>query len=48
MDPRAMIKKSGLAGIKRATVMPMKTMMTNRMEEVKEAVKKIQKTFKPK
>lgn len=48
MDPRAMIKKSGLAGIKRATIMPMKTMMTNRIGEVKQAVEKMQKRFKPK
>jgi len=43
-----MIKKSGLSGIKRAIVMPMKTMMTKPKEEVKEAIKKISKMYKPK
>jgi hypothetical protein len=48
MDPRAMIKRSGLAGIKRATVMPMKTMMTKPKEEVQAAIKKLKTVFKPK
>lgn len=48
MDTRAMMKKSGLAGIKRAIVMPMRTMMTKPKEEVKETIKKISKLYKPK
>jgi hypothetical protein len=48
MDPRAMIKRSGLAGIKRATIMPMKSMMTKPKEEVKETINKLKKVFKPK
>lgn len=43
-----MIKRSGLAGIKRATIMPMKSMMTKPKEEVKEAINKLKKVFKPK
>jgi len=48
MDPRAMIKKSGLSGLKRATIMPIKSMMTKPKEEVKMAIQKLQKVFKPK
>lgn len=48
MDPRAMIKKSGLAGLKRATIMPMMPMMTKPKEEVKEVIQKLKKVFKPK
>ena len=48
MDPRAMIKKSGLAGLKRATIMPMKNMMTRPKEEVKATIQKLQTVFKPK
>lgn len=48
MDPRAMIKRSGLAGIKRATIMPMKSMMTKPKQEVKETIAKLAKVFKPK
>ena len=48
MDPRAMLKKSGLAGLKRATIMPMKSMMTRPKEEVKATIQKLQKVFKPK
>lgn len=48
MDPRSMIKRSGLAGIKRATIMPMPTMLTNPKKEVKEIISKLKKVYKPK
>ncbi len=48
MDPRAMIKKSGLVGLRRATIMPMKAMMTKPKEEVKATIEKLKKVFKPK
>jgi len=43
-----MIKRSGLAGIKRATIMPMPTMLTNPKKEVKEIISKLKKVYKPK
>lgn len=48
MDPRSMIKRSGLAGIKRATIMPMPPMMTNPKREVKETIQKLQTVYKKK
>lgn len=48
MDPRAMIKKSGLAGLKRATIMPMMPMMTKPKQEVKATIEKLKKVFKTK
>ena len=43
-----MIKRSGLAGVKRATIMPMPTMMTAPKKEVKEIIGKLQTVYKPK
>jgi hypothetical protein len=48
MDPRSMIKKSGLSNLKRAIDMPSPTLMTKPSEEVKIAIKKILKVYKPK
>jgi hypothetical protein len=48
MDPRAMIKKSGLTGLKRATIMPMMPMMTKPKQEVKATIEKLKKVFKAK
>ncbi len=48
MDPRSMIKKSGLSHITRAIEMPLPSLMTKPKEEVKEAIKKISKLYKPK
>ena len=48
MDPRSMIKHSGLAGIKRATIMPMPPMMTKPKMEVKETINKLKTIYKPK
>lgn len=48
MDPRAMQKMSGLAGLKRTLDMPLPSMMTKPKEEVKQAIKKALKIFKPK
>lgn len=48
MDPRAMMKKSGLAGLRRTVDMPLPNMMTQPKEEVRQSIKKISKMFKPK
>ena len=48
MDPKALIKKSGLAKLRRTVDMPMPTLMTQPKEEVKLAIKKIQNIYKPK
>jgi hypothetical protein len=48
MNPRAMQKRTGLAGIRRAVEMPLPSMMTKPKEEVKEAIKKALTIYKPK
>jgi hypothetical protein len=48
MDPRALQKRSGLAGLRRTIDMPLPSMMTKPKEEVREAIKKTLKIFKPK
>ena len=48
MDPRACIKRSGLAGLKRTVDMPLPNMMTKPKEETKEAIKKLAQIYKPK
>jgi len=48
MDPRSMIKRSGLAGLKRATIMPMPSMMTSPKKEVKAVIEKLKTIYKKK
>jgi hypothetical protein len=48
MDPRSMIKKSGLSNLKRTIDMPVPSMMTKPKEEVNMTIKKLLKVYKPK
>jgi hypothetical protein len=48
MDPRALQKRSGLVGLRRTFEMPLPSMMTKPNEEVRQAIKKTLKVFKPK